>query len=136
MMLLEGIVITIGVIMCGIGSWFAFKFYKGGELKETIVKHYAPQLDGFSNATGVSVESYAASAKAEIFEREQAGGPAEGGGQHGLFLGHRVNPEGTPLTAIRAGFTAAARAAGRSGPGCRGEMRTACCDSAALGLIS
>jgi len=32
MMLLEGIVVGVGALMCGIGSWFAHKFYKGEKL--------------------------------------------------------------------------------------------------------
>mmetsp|Transcript_11821 Transcript_11821/g.14771 ORF Transcript_11821/g.14771 Transcript_11821/m.14771 type:complete len:921 (-) Transcript_11821:1207-3969(-) len=32
MMILEGIVVGIGAIMCTIGSWFAFRFYKGEKL--------------------------------------------------------------------------------------------------------
>merc|ERR1712224_189714 len=32
MMLLEGIVVGVGALMCAIGSWFAHKFYKGEKL--------------------------------------------------------------------------------------------------------
>ena len=32
MMLLEGVVVGIGCVMCAVGSWFAHKFYKGDKL--------------------------------------------------------------------------------------------------------
>ena len=37
MMILEGIVVGIGAIMCTIGSWFAFRFYKGEKLPFDLV---------------------------------------------------------------------------------------------------
>ena len=48
MMILEGIVVAIGAIMCTIGSWFAFRFYKGEKLPFDLVP---PEANDFEHGT-------------------------------------------------------------------------------------
>jgi len=51
MMILEGIVVGIGAVMCTIGSWFAFRFYKGEKLPFDLVP---PEADFDNDKKGVA----------------------------------------------------------------------------------
>mmetsp|Transcript_32102 Transcript_32102/g.102385 ORF Transcript_32102/g.102385 Transcript_32102/m.102385 type:complete len:916 (+) Transcript_32102:251-2998(+) len=56
MMILEGIVVGIGAIMCTIGSWFAFRFYKGEKLPFDLVPPDADFEGGSNDKTTAAVE--------------------------------------------------------------------------------
>lgn len=50
MLVLEGIVVGIGAVMCSIGSWFAYRFYKGKHVPFQLVDP-APANDSFDKRT-------------------------------------------------------------------------------------